>query len=908
MTLSSLLPGKLHTPKPPGPLVPRPKLLSQLDRSLNATLTVITAPAGSGKTRLVTEWLRDRKQPAGWVSLDKADADLARFLAYFTAAARTVYPESAAASLTMLNSPVPLPAATLAETLLQDLEALPGPLILVLDDYHAAESEETQKLMQRLLHVPPQHLHLIITTRADPALPLARLRSQFQLVEIRNADLRFSQSDTARFLHALAGQPVDQRVVGLLQNSTEGWVVGLQLAGILLHTAPSHEEFAVRFAAHSHRWVAEYLVDEVLAQLSEEMYSVLLQTALLDRFCASLVEAALGPAIASGQGSRIIEQLVNANLFIMPLDYEGIWHRYHHLFRELLHQRLSRTHSAAQIRQIHHRASVWFAENGLTDEAIEHARAAGEEERAVRLIEANLSRALNEEDARQLDRWLDPLPEETRQRPAIQIAEAYRQQWRYRLDAVAPLLDQAEAGLAAAVADYTPEERTAWNGAIASLRSLMARMEGDGDRSLALGELALQLAPPEWRFVRGLAELSQATALQINGRPDEAIVYCRRRLAESDGKPDVRTLRLLLALCNCYLANANAEEIVPAAATYLKVARQSGRSISIGWAHFAGGWGHYQRNELDAAEESFRALIEIRPGIHRWTLVDGYTGLAYTLAAKGRFGDAQHCVREFREVLTELNAFPMLAVADSLDVRLRLMQEERVEIPPPGDVVGQFRNELWELPVLTSMRASIASGRAKQLQRAGELLEVCRGYTQHKHFVPHRIEVEVVAALHQIALGNAEAALASLERAVALARPGGMLRIIADEGPGLVSYLEMLVTRNIERTHVQRILEAYGPWQTAMSPAPGRADARQTSSSNGHGLTSELTFRETEVLALIAQHLTNEEIAERLVIALPTVKRHNSSIFKKLSVENRRQAAARALALGLVAPPDAPTA
>ena len=889
---SSLLQVKLRPPQPAGPFVTRPALMERLNRCRDVMLTVITAPAGAGKTRLVTEWLHATQQVAGWVSLDRDEAEPGRFVAYLIEAIRTVYPEAAVASQMMLNMPGPLSAADMAQTLLQDLEQLPGPLFLVLDDYHAAEAAETREVMQRLLRMPLPNLHLILTTRSDPNLPLAHLRSRYQLLEVRNADLRFSAPEAAHFLGALAGRPVDAEVAAVLHDYTEGWAVGLQLAGILLQNAQDQRDFAVRFTRQSHRWIAEYLVDEVVTNLPAAINSVVLRSALFDRFCASLLESALAPTIAPMRGSDVIAHLVNANLFTLPLDDGQVWYRYHHLFNDLLLQMLYRTVPWVEIREIHLRASAWYEAQGLIDDAIRHAQAAQDEERAVRLIETNLYRALNEEDVGQLDRWLNPLPEQMRTRPAILVAQAYRQQWHFQMDALPPLLARAEAGLAAGTVAYPAAEETAWRGAIISMRSFLAMQDGEAARSLELSESALELAPPTWRFVRGLAELSRALSLHQQGDAHLAVEFCRRSLAESSDTPDVRTLRLLLALCGVYHGGANADEIVSAAAAYLQVAERLNRSISIGWAHFASGWGHYQHNALDAAEADFRALVAIRRGIHMRALVDGYTGLALTLVAKGRPQEAHACARELRDFLVELDALSLLPVADSLAKHVRMLQGERIKISLASEPALQPRGRLWESPLLTAMRACIESGRAEHLEQAGACLEA-HAEQVHKSRIPvYEIELHLLTARYHIARGATDAALDALGHAVARARPGGIVRMIVDEGPSLVPYLEMLVTRNVQRPHVQRILAAYTPWQ---ADSPTSADA-------GHVLASELTFREMDVLALIAQQKTNDEIADQLVIALPTVKRHTTSIFKKLGVTNRRQATARALALGLVKP------
>ncbi|MCA9906133.1 MAG: helix-turn-helix transcriptional regulator, partial [Anaerolineae bacterium] len=424
---TSLLQLKLHPPQPTGLFVSRARLLDRLDEILDVPFTVIVAPAGFGKTSLVTEWLNTKQQTAGWISLDRNDGDLTRFTRYFVAAMRSVYPEAGTTSWMLLNGFAPLSPTSMAEALLQDLAQLPGALLIVLDDYHRAETPEINELLRHLLHIPPPHLHLVLTTRSDPALPLGRLRSRFQLVEIRTQDLRFSLAEATHFLNLLVDRLVDQDDVVRLQEQTEGWAVGLQLAGLLLHRGHVQSELATQLSTRSHQWVVDYLADEVLTTIPPEKRSILFQSAILDRFCAPLLEAVLVPLLVPGSGSSILDYLQTANLFLIPLDNARTWFRFHHLFRAFLRRNLTATMTEEDIRQLHLRSSGWFERHGLIDDAIEHARLAGDGARVLQLIERGMYRVLNEEDLHQLDRWLALVPEVTDTRPAILIAQAFRQ-------------------------------------------------------------------------------------------------------------------------------------------------------------------------------------------------------------------------------------------------------------------------------------------------------------------------------------------------------------------------------------------------------------------------------------------------------------------------------------------------
>ena len=426
--MDQLLSTKLHIPQAPPELVPRPRLIERLNAGLHRKLTPTSAPAGFGKTTLVSEWVQSISNDAppiasAWLSLDEGDNDLARFLAYLvTALNQNVGTESGLCKgvLGMLQSPQPPPAETVLVSLINELASIPGRIILVLDDYHSIDSSPVDNALTFLLEHLPAQMHLVLLTRVDPQLPLARLRARSKLTELRAIDLRFSTAEAAEFLNRVMGLDLSPEDIAALENRTEGWIAGLQLAAISMQGQKDSSSIIQSFTG-SHRFILDYLIEEVLEQQSENVQAFLLQTAVLNQLNGSLCDAITG----QNDGQSTLEKLERANLFVVPLDEERYWYRYHHLFADLLRQRLRRI-QADRIPMLHQRASKWYAKNGFAEEAIEHSLRASDFEQAAYLIEEHIDDSWMQGEHTQLRRWLFKLPDEFKTtRPQLCIYNAW---------------------------------------------------------------------------------------------------------------------------------------------------------------------------------------------------------------------------------------------------------------------------------------------------------------------------------------------------------------------------------------------------------------------------------------------------------------------------------------------------
>ncbi len=902
-----LLQTKLRPPRLIGPAVPRPALCARLDEGREGPLTLVCAPAGYGKTSLVVQWLDRTDAPFTWLSLDEDDANLSEFVSYLMAAIQQIVPDSFPSTEALLRLPEIPDPTRVAKVFLHDLEALPRRIILILDDYHTVEDLSIQSFMTRLLQGTPRQLHVVLITRADPVLPLARLRGAMRLVEIRNKDLRFDPKEATSLVEQIVGEPIEVDLLQELERRTEGWAVGLKLAAILLRASEDRDAFARQFATSNHQWIMQYLLDEALATLDEMRRAYLLRTALFDRFSANLLQDALEPKLAPGTGAAIVDALVRANLFIFPLDDQGIWYRFHHLFQKLLLHRLHQEVVLQERQAMLRNASAWHEAHGPPEEAIRYAIAANDHGQAIRLVEKNLNEALNAEDWRRIDHWLLQLrPESINQSPGILVASAMTQHFRHRIAATSAELDKAEVALTQARRSTSNQEREAeldhWLGAIYTIRAQEKHFAGESQACLYFAASALEKLPPGWHFMRALAEFYRIYGMQQAGQTADAIAYARRRLNEESSLSNLVCLRIMLGLGAVYYAESDMDALQRIATPYLDSARQLRQNISIGWAHFLLGWAHYQRNELREAEKNFRAVLGIRHAVHVRAAIDSFTGLALTLAASGRIQEAIEITRQLGSHLTELDTVNLLPVADSLRMRLAAMLGERIEVPTATNIRGQLQTDLVEIPALTTIRGILANGQHERIAEALEVLAVCAEWSTNHHSTRRMIEVQLLLTQCYAVQENDDAALEALGSAVTLAKPGRVTRPFLEAGARLLPYLTILRTKNFERGFIEQILVAFDQIQ------PRSVTSLDTNSAGGNAvstvrrelLEAKLTYREVEVLRLLAVKHSNAEIADELTVTLPTVKKHARNIYRKLEVRNRRQAVVVARTLGLL--------
>ncbi|HQY92574.1 LuxR C-terminal-related transcriptional regulator [Caldilinea sp.] len=902
LPVQTLLHTKLRRPRSVGQIVHRPRLNDLLQRSLSLPLTLVSAPAGYGKSTLVALWLDEIDVPWTWYSIDSHDNSLGEFVVYLAGAIELAYPGCAATLQALLQNPTLPPPDWLADLFVRELNALPGELILVLDDYNEISAPDVNVFLSRTVQNMPPGVHFILLTRSDPALKVARLRAQQQVLEVRAAQLRFMPDEAQELMQRIIGAHATAEIVTLCAERTEGWAAGLHLAALSLRDSKDVLAFAAAFARSSNQSIVDYLLSEVLEVLPPLERRMLLYTSILPRFCAPLCAAIMPAEMQQLAADDFLKHLRHSNLFLIALDDEGIWFRFHHLFADLLRHRLHLSGDANVVVRLHLAASHWFEANRLTDEAITHALAAGDDTRAAELVEEHIDVLLDDENWRGLAQRLALLPESTKHRPALLIAQGWVQQFRYRPTSILALVEEAEEHLAGWSSSPQVERM---RGDLAALRGLAYLFTGQAAQSLAAGQQALPLIPIKRSYVRGLVELFYIRAKAHLGERAAAVAQAQLWLQQQPQHPNARTFRLLLTLCSLYYEAFELEQLQTTSLLYRQIAAQARRPLSVGWTSYLLGWLHYQKNELKLAEQYFGEVVEQPLMVHTRAAIDSWIGLALTQLAQGRVEAAQRQAHHLHRFLVENGLVDLTIFADALLHYLNLLTGNVVQVSEryAQNLPGQLGLDLWLSPAFVLALAQIRQGGHVQLAAAARLLADCRAYYVHISMPWRLLQLEIMEALLHAAAGNRNAVLEALRKLVTACEAQGALRIFVDAGPALKPYLHELAAAGVAPSYIAWILAAFdaGQGSPLLLGAPA-APANGVAQPTGAALLGPdaLTNREVDVLVLLERRLSNKEIGALLYISPRTVKRHTINIYQKLHVNNRRTAVAQAKALGLM--------
>ena len=899
--LYPLLATKLHVPRPRTQLVPRSHLVQRLQRGAERALTLVSAPAGFGKSTLLAQWFMKSDLPVAWLSLEAEDNDPTRFLSYLIAALQTLDAQLGITALTILRTPQPpSPEAVLAVLTNDLLNRDAGEFALVLDDYHVITAESIQRGMTFLLeHLPPQ-LHLVLATRADPPLPLARLRVQGQLTEVRTADLRFGAAEASAFLQAVMGLDLPPESIAALERRTEGWIVGLQLAALSLQGRTNMSGFLAAFTG-SHRYVLDYLSDEVLARQPAPVQQFLLHTCLLERLSGSLCDAVTGQ-----EGSKaMLEALERANLFVVALDDERDWYRYHHLFAEVLRRQLQQREPTLPP-LLHRRASAWYERHDLPIEAVQHALAAPDAELAARLIEPIALPVAFQGQIYTVLGWLNALPEAlVRTRPRLCVYYARLLTFTNQLEAAEARVQEAERG----VQELPAEQAQIILGWALGSRAAFAALSGDVERAVSLARQALTLLPEAEVFPRMGAIASTALAYQVSGDVTsvaEREVAAAVALTRTSDNPFAAVSSICL-LAQLYVLQGKLRQ---AAATYEQVVQVVPRPevlqtmyISL-YYYFDLGDLLREWNDLDAAEWQLTqgmALVNETLTVDPPTAIRGYTALARLQQAQGNSREALATLDTLMH-LAERRRFPphLVTQVAAVRARLELAQGKLAAAIHWADTCGLSANDddlryPREGEYLALARVRIEQERESPttlfLQDVLHLLDRLLQDAEAKARIGSVLDILVLRALALGAQGDRTAALATLEQALFLAAPEGYIRLFVDEGAPMLTLLRQAHARSKVPGYVATLLAAFGEQNVSNLPL---------SSPRPSLLAEPLTEREREVLQLLLKGASNREIARRLVLSVNTVKRHVYNLCGKLGVQSRAQAIIRARDLNLL--------
>ena len=896
-----ILATKLYLPRLRPQVISRPRLIERLNEGRHRKLTLISAPAGFGKTTLVSAWVKGIERATAWLSLDEGEKDPTRFLTYLIVALQTIATTLGEEVLRTLQSPQPPSIEALLTVLLNDLATRKDPFILVLDDYHVIDTQQVDQALIYLVDHAPPHMHLVIITREDPHLPLARLRARSQLTELRAADLRFTAFEAAIFLNQTMGLSLSAADTAQLSDRTEGWIAGLQLAALSMQ---GHEDVSgfIRAFAGDHRYIMDYLVEEVLQRQPEPIRRFLLQTSILDRLSGPLCDAVTGQE----EGNARLEALERGNFFVVPLDDKRRWYRYHHLFAEVVYAHLM-AEQPDLVSMLHRRASEWYERNGSVANAIRHALAAEDFGRAADLIELAVPEMRRSRQDVTLLGWLKALPDElVHFRPVLSVGYAYALLADGQLEAVEARLWDAERWLDTTELALAPsaemivvdeEEFRRLPALIAVYRAAYAQALGNVPDTIKYARQVLDLVPKEDHLGRGAAAALLGLASWVSGDLETAHRTFADGIASVQMAGNISdAISGTIALADIRIAQGRLHEAMRTYERSLQEAMAMGEPFLRGTADLYVGMSelHREQNELHVATQYLLKSEELgeRTGFpqnrSRWCVAQ-----ARILEAQGDLDGALELLYE-AERLYARDFFPNVRPVAALVTRLWIAQGRLGEAlgwaREQGLSVSDTPHYLREFEHITLARILLARSQNDRtnhsILEAMGLLERLLKAAEEGGRTGSVIEILILQALAHQAQGDIPSALTPLQQALKLAEPEGYVRMFVDEGQPMTTLLQEAAKYGITPNYVRDLL-------TATGSAEDKTPVKQV-------LIEPLSPRELEVLHLMAAGLSNQEISERLFLALGTVKGHNQKIFGKLQVQRRTEAVARARELGLL--------
>ena len=896
---SPLVLTKIHRPETIRQVVPRARLLEELEIGRRRPFTLISAPAGFGKSTLVGHWLATNGYASAWLSLDAQDNDMRVFLSYLVAAVRSQFPEALPMTALLCGAPT-LPALPLlSSTLVNELDRLPQRLILVLDDYHRIVEPAIHNLLAELLRHPPQTLHLVLITRTDPALDLLSLRAYQQMGELRTQALSFTPDETAALLQQVTGAAVSAEIARALTQKTEGWVTGLHL--LTLSVKNGEELSGVSQVLPGEQQTLDYLIAEVLSRQPQHVQTWLLKTSILDRFCAPLCAALSMPLVAGDEtsldGQEFIDWLAHHNLFVMALDHHGTWYRYHHLFQELLQTQLEQQFGADEVAALHRRASCWFNDEGLYDDALEHALAGGDTLAAVEIVETNRFDTQNADHTYTLERWLKRLPAASLEgRPKLLLAAAAVAFGKFEMERIPPIVEQVDALLDDQTGDPI-------NGLRADDPILFGELDfykgnllywiGEFETSVTYLERALTLVPgPPW-IVRCNIDLMLGFARHACGQTELALSVLTEQTQDFEPSQSFQLAYVVGSITFIRLFSAHLIQAGEEARRMEIAAARSGNSNLVAWGAYLLANAMFHQYDLHRALHKFAEALRLRHVLDPRAVIDAMAGLALTQQMLQRSDDADRTMQMMVKFIHALDDPYSITIAESCRARLDLLQGDLASAVTwarsASCTPSQAALFVWlETPCITHARVLIAIGTQENLAQAGELLERIRKISDACHYVNQAIEVVVLQSLCLERQRRNKDARAALLEAVQLAAKGGWVRPFVELGQPMSTMLEDLRRQDLPNdtvSYINRILSSFPDW---------------VETADQSGLIEPLTERELDIVRLLDTELSPAAIADELVVSVATVRAHTRSIYGKLDAHSRHEAVEQARDLGLI--------
>jgi LuxR family maltose regulon positive regulatory protein len=862
-------------------------------------LTLVCAPAGIGKTIALAGWLREARRPWVWVSLDEFDSDLVSFTSVLVSALGTVVPHAGRQALALAAQTESPPPSQLSALLADDLAGVEDGLVIVLDDVHLIQESSIHALLSLLVRRLPSTVQLVIASREEPPLRLALLRGRRELAEIHADDLRFDRAEATAFVRGMSGAPPDYRLVADAVDRSEGWAVGLRLLTLVSSPSESSQTGPTPPAARERQFVDAYLLEEVLSRQTPELRRFLTQISVLDRFCAPLCEAVV-EGLQPGDAQRLLDASMAAGLFLMSLDDEQRWYRFHHLFRDMLRRRLERDAGAERVRALRLRASDWLAGHGWWDEAASQALDANDVDRVTALVETCLMTERSIGAGLMLESWTRRLPRDVvDSSPTLLLARCGTLAMRAEVGELESQLRQVEAMLAAEPSSMSPVLLPIARGQIDTQLGWVLHLKGDADHeALDRQRRALDLLPMDQHDHRGAAAGLYAITLQCLGRTDDALAWINAELSSGTTLHPDYVARLLVGQVYVELVSGRLAAAVHTGRRMVVLGNALPHPLVIGWGHFALGRVAYEWNDLDGAREHYEAVLALGRDAQRMCAVTGKLGLALTLVAKGQPAEAERLVLAELEQAEEARNTFFVEGLRSFMARLALAQDDpdRAAHWLAGVTFARQGIRGYDVadPWLTRAHVLVARATSAGLDEALAAVDRAIEAAEARHVTASLVQGLALRALIERSRGEISRAARSIARALEVAEPGRFTRAFVDLGPPLTGLLAELAGRGGLPEGGERVLEACRAGSgVRVSGPPSRDRVAPT-------LAEALTWRELDVLQLMDGHHTNKEIARLLGIAEETVKKHAVNIYGKLQVKGRREAVIRAYELGIL--------
>ncbi|MFN2304334.1 MAG: LuxR C-terminal-related transcriptional regulator [Anaerolineales bacterium] len=881
-----ILTTKLHIPTSKPFTVARQRLIERLNQAGKTKLTIISAPAGYGKSMLFSDWAHRTDLPTALVSLDPSDNNLKRFISYIIAAFRTIMTGFGELTQSLLENPETVSAEALFSSIINELSTYGNQVVLALDDYHVIQDASIHQAVAFMIEHLPDFAHLFILTRTDPPFPTSRLRVQHQLVEIRADELRFTTDETALFFADTANISLNYDQVRALEKRTEGWITGLQLATLSMQDLEKAQldDFISDFTG-SHHYIVDYLLEEVLNRQTMPMREFLLKTSILEQMSGSLCNALTGQT----DGHAILEGLEKRNLFIISLDEQRQWFRYHHLLADVMQNQLQQTHPGL-LPVLHQNASQWFEAHGYLEQAIRHAIVGKDLTTTIRLIEENAMALLMRGELVTLLNWIKPIEAIAAEKPWLSTYKSWALTLTGQLDLAQVWLQKAES----AVQPFNQENRQELTGHIEAIKAYIANAHGDAAQAIAHAQKALNLLSENNQVVRSVVTFTLGIAYRAFGDQSRATqaLKAARRAAHLAGNRYLE-LGAVFALADLTFDQGKLYQAFDIYKTTLQLATQPGglKLPAAGMAYIGLGLVYLEWNDLRAAEENIQQAIDL---CQRWghfvNLTASFVLLSRLRQAQGDLVQAEQAIQKAEELVrTHVLALRAESWAKAFRVQLWLAQGNLTAATQWASQSGLRTGDefiyLREAEYFTLGRVYLAIGQADQALALSQNLQ---GAAEASGRMGSLIESFVLQALAYQAQEDIPEALESLASALKLAHPQGYRRIFINEGLPIFELLQRAGSRGIEPEYVAELVSAF-----ELIPEYKIATQLQP-------LIEPLSDRELEVIHLIASGCTNSEIAEELFITVGTVKAHTNNIYRKLNVRNRTQAIAQARALGLL--------